>query len=488
MGYRIAMGGIHIESSTFTPYRSDHKDFRIRRGQELLDSYPWLMDYRSDMECVPLIHARALPGGIVSKEFYDEWFNEFIDSLKKAISEKPIHGVLLDIHGAMSVEGMMDAEGEIARGIREIVGDEILISTTMDLHGNVSNQLFEASDLLTCYRTAPHIDQQTTRRRAFDHLIELLDTSGVGLVKAKIDLPILLPGEKTSTEVEPGKSLYGKLDGITKKDGIIDASLWMGFPWADQPRCHATLVVTGTNQEVVKNEIQAFAQEVWGARHQFEFVGPVASLEQSVENALNSDVSPFFISDTGDNPGAGGSGDMNLLLKRFLEINRKKIIEKKVLFASIFDPEAITLIYQNKVNSRLKIFLGDKVDGSYGGPVEVEVEIQHLFKDPMAGRSAVVSLNGLFIIITEQRFQYGNQLAYSRAGIDCLNDFDIVVVKMGYLEPDLSKVAKGWVMALTPGAVSQDMDNIPYKHLARPLFPMDQFEAEPDLIPYLIQG
>ena len=262
----------------------------------------------------------------------------------------------------------------------------------------------------------------------------------------------------------------------------------MGFPWADQPRCHAALVVTGTNQEVVKNEIQAFAQEVWDARHQFEFVGPVASLEQSVENALNSDVSPFFISDTGDNPGAGGSGDMNLLLKRFLEINRKKIIEKKVLFASIFDPEAIALIYQNKVNRPLKIFLGDRVDGSYGGPVEVEVEIQRLFKDPVAGRSAVVSLNGLFIIITEQRFQYGNQLAYSRAGIDRLSDFDIVVVKMGYLEPDLSKVAKGWIMALTPGAVSQDMDNIPYKHLARPLFPMDLFETEPDLIPYLIQG
>ena len=486
MAHRIAMGGIHIESSTFTPYRSSHKDFRLRRGQELLDSYSWLEDYKDTLEAIPLIHARALPGGIVSQEFFEEWFKELTDSLKNAMEEKPIDGVFLDIHGAMSVEGMMDAEGEIAKEIRRIVGEDVIISTTMDLHGNVSNQLFEASDLLTCYRTAPHIDQEATRRRAFKNLVNLLQDKERGFVKAKVDLPILLPGEKTSTEVEPGRSLYGKLEGITQKDGIIDAALWMGFPWADQLRCHAAIVMTGTDQDRVKNEIEVLAKEVWDSRHQFEFVGPVASLEESVERALKSNKAPYFISDTGDNPGAGGSGDMNLLLKSFLQINRQKTIQKKVLFASIFDPESIDQIYEYKDKANLTLSLGDKVDGSYGGPVELKVKVQKLFQDPIAGRSAVISLDNLSVIVTEQRFQYGSQAAYSRAGIDRLGDFDIIVVKMGYLEPDLSKVANGWVMALTPGAVSQDMENIPYMNLKRPLFPMDQFDGEPDLRAYLI--
>lgn len=487
MAYRIAMGGIHIESSTFTPYRSSHKDFRLRRGRELLGSYSWLEDYKGTVEAIPLIHARALPGGIVSQEFFEEWFKELMDSLKKAMAGKPIDGVFLDIHGAMSVEGMMDAEGEIAKEIRRIVGDDVIISTTMDLHGNVSNQLFEASDLLTCYRTAPHIDQGVTRRRAFENLINLLEHKERRFVKAKIDLPILLPGEKTSTEVEPGRSLYGKLEGITQKDGIIDAALWMGYPWANQPRCHTALVVTGTDQGLVKNEIEVLAKEVWESRHQFEFVGPVANLKESVKRALESNKVPYFISDTGDNPGAGGSGDMNLLLKSFLQINRQKTIQKKVLFASMFDPESIEQIYQNKDKAEFILSLGDKVDGSYGGPVELRVKIQQLFQDPIAGRSAVVKLDNIYIIVTEQRFQYGSQEAYSRAGIERLDDFDIIVVKMGYLEPDLSRAANGWVMALTPGAVSQDMKNIPYHNLRRPLFPMDQFDQEPDIKAYLIE-
>ena len=261
----------------------------------------------------------------------------------------------------------------------------------------------------------------------------------------------------------------------------------MGYPWADQPRCHTALVVTGTDQGLVKNEIEVLAKEVWESRHQFEFVGPVANLKESVKRALESNKVPYFISDTGDNPGAGGSGDMNLLLKSFLQINRQKTIQKKVLFASIFDPESIEQIYQNKDKAEFTLFLGDKVDGSFGGPVDLKVKIHKLFQDPIAGRSAVLKLDNIYIIVTEQRFQYGSQEAYNRAGIDRLGDFDIIVVKMGYLEPDLSRAANGWVMALTPGAVSQDMENIPFHNLRRPLFPMDQFDSEPDLRAYVIQ-
>ena len=480
MSYRIAIGGIHIESSTFTPYISDEKDFKIKWGQELLNSYSWLEDF-NEVECIPLIHARAIPGGIVSKEFYDTWHKEFFDLLEKALSEGQIHGLLFDIHGAMSVEGMMDAEGIIAEEIREIVGEGTIISTTMDLHGNVSDKLFYSSDLLTCYRTAPHIDAEETRQRAFKNLIKVLSDGSNKLVKAKVDIPILLPGEKTSTEVEPGKSLYAKLDDICEKDQIMDASIWMGFPWADQPRCHAAIVITGSDKLIVKSEIEKLADEFWKIRDEFDFVGPVSKTDEAISLALSSNKKPYFISDTGDNPGAGGSGDMNLLLKEFIEINKTNIIDKKVLFASIFDPESIETLYKNEIGSKVLLALGGKLDLSYGGPTEIEIKIDYFFTDNIAGRSALVSLDNISVIVTENRYQYGTADAFVKAGIKDFTDFDIIIVKMGYLEPDLSEAAQGWVMALTPGPVSQDLENIQYEFLKRPLFPLESYDFNPDL-------
>lgn len=111
MKYKIAVGGIHIESSTFTPYISGEADFTMTRGDELLARYPWFSKYRNKVEMIPLVHARALPGGAVSRSFFENWFAEFISRLEKAIVEQGIDALLLDIHGAMMVENMTDAEG-----------------------------------------------------------------------------------------------------------------------------------------------------------------------------------------------------------------------------------------------------------------------------------------------------------------------------------------------------------------------------------------
>ncbi|MDD2446644.1 MAG: M81 family metallopeptidase [Tissierellia bacterium] len=488
MGYKIAIGGIHIESSTFTPYISGESDFKIKRGQELLNSYSWLKDFSPDIECIPLVYARAIPGGIVSKAFYSDWHKEFISLLKKAISENQIDGLLFDIHGAMSVEGMQDAEGIILEEIREIVGKSTVISTTMDLHGNVSDKLFYSSDLLNCHRTAPHIDTVETKKRAFENLIKVLKNNRDKLVRAKVDIPILLPGEKTSTEVEPGKSLYAKLDEICNNDDIIDASIWMGFPWADQPRCHAAIVITGIDKELIKIEAEKLADKFWNLRNEFKFVGPVEKADEAISLALSSKVKPFFLSDTGDNPGAGGVGDMNLLLKKFLELNKSNKIDKRILFSSIFDSKSIEVLYENKIGSNVLLSLGGKSDLSFGGPAEIEVTIDFFFRDYMAGRSAVVCIDNISVIITENRYQYGTREAFIKAGINNLTNYDIIVVKMGYLEPDLSKVAKGWIMALTPGSVRQDIINIQYKYLKRPLFPLESQEFKPELHANIVIG
>jgi microcystin degradation protein MlrC len=143
---RIAIGGMAIESSTFSPHRSGPIDFTVVRGADLLARYDALPAH---IEWVPLVYARALPGGAVERDFYDAIKAELLDGLRAAL---PLDGLLFDIHGAMTVVGMTDAEGDLAAAIREVVGPDCLISAPMDPHGNMSRRLVSALDLATSHR------------------------------------------------------------------------------------------------------------------------------------------------------------------------------------------------------------------------------------------------------------------------------------------------------------------------------------------------
>src|SRR6185295_13115107 len=140
--YRIGIGGIAIESSTFSPLPSSQEDFTILRGEELLVRYPfmpgWSFRGRSDIMWLPCLQAKAIPGGPVVRHSYEEMKRELLDRIRAAL---PLDGFYLDIHGAMNVLGMDDAEADLAAAIRDLVGPGCLISAGMDLHGNVSARL-----------------------------------------------------------------------------------------------------------------------------------------------------------------------------------------------------------------------------------------------------------------------------------------------------------------------------------------------------------
>ena len=242
---RVAIAGIAIESSTFSPALTQEEAFHAKTGNAVFEYYPFMATdsiNRSRATWFPTIKGHALPGGTVTREAYESLLGKTLEMLKKDL---PYDGLFLDIHGAMSVVGLDDAEGDFISRIREVVGYETLISTSMDLHGNVSETLAINSDLITCYRMAPHEDAIESKKRALENLLDRLE-SGKGKPKYKtwIPIPILLPGEKTSTRIEPGKSLYAKVDPITKREGVIDAAIWIGYAWADEPRNHAVVMVT----------------------------------------------------------------------------------------------------------------------------------------------------------------------------------------------------------------------------------------------------
>lgn len=482
---RVAIAGIGIESSTFSPAVSNMDAFKARTdiGEKIFDKYSFLSKEsfnRTRANWFPTIVAKSLPGGIVSKETYDSLLNNTLSSLRKNL---PYDGLFLDLHGAMSVEGLIDAEGDYIKKVREVVGYKTIISTSMDLHGNVSKKLVNESDLITCYRMAPHEDAMESKQRALENLLERIENGkGKPIYKAWIPVPILLPGEQTSTRIDPGKKLYSQVDPITKIDGVIDAGIWIGYAWADEPRNHAAVVVTGDNLKKVKSSAEKLATNFWKYRNEFDFVAPTKNLNESLEQALNSNKTPFFISDMGDNPTAGGAGDVTWTLEKLLKRKEFKTSNgPKLIYASIPGPDLIEKAIKVGEGNDVEGYVGAEVDDRYAPPILLKGRVIKIKKGDINAESEVVIQTGsISVIVTKKRKPYHYEKDFNDLGLN-LKKTNIVVVKIGYLVPELYDIQKGWVMALTPGGVDQNLERLGYKNINRPMFPIDKEMKDPDL-------
>jgi microcystin degradation protein MlrC len=436
------------------------------------------------------MRARALPGGVVTKESYELMVNEIIERTKKTL---PLDGLFFDIHGAMNVEGMDDPEGDFIERIREVIGSRTLISTSMDSHGNVSKKLATNSDLITCYRMAPHEDAMESKQRALDNLIErLVSGKGKPKYKAWIPVPILLPGEKTSTRVNPGKKLYSKVDPMTKKNGVIDAAIWVGYAWGDAPRNHAVVMTYGDDKREVIESAEELANDFWNFRHEFEFVAPTTTLDIAFDNAFDYikrrlDFKPFIISDMGDNPTAGGAGDVTWTLDKILKMDQlKKNDSPELIYASIPGPDLISKAFEAGIGNNVSGFVGAMIDDRYSPPIEINGIVHSLKRgDLNAELEAVVKVNNNYIIVTNKRKPYHYISDFTELNLEP-DSTGILVVKIGYLVPELYDIRGDWIMALTPGGVDQDLDRLGYKNIRRPMYPLDKDMKDPDLSARLI--
>ena len=485
---RIAIAGIAIESSTFSPAFTHEEAFHVRRNDEVFGYYPFLSAgslTRKRANWFPTLRGHALPGGIVTREAYESLVTQTLDILKKNL---PYDGMFLDIHGAMSVVGLDDPEGDFIIRIREVIGKKTIISTCMDLHGNVSWRLAKNTDLITCYRLAPHEDALESKKRAVDNLLSRIESGkGKPEYKAWIPVPILLPGEMTSTRIEPGKSLYAQVAPAADQEGIIDAAIWIGYAWADAPRNHAVVMVTGDDKEKVISTAEELASNFWNVRSDFEFVAPVASLSECLDKAIASKKHPFIISDMGDNPTAGGAGDVTWTLKEILarpEFNSEN--SPSLIYASIPGPEFVEKAVEAGIGGKVSAFAGAAVDDRFAPPVQLTGIVKAIeYGDKNAEIEVVVAIGNLNIIVTKKRKPYHYEADFTSLGLNP-RETDIVIVKIGYLVPELYNMRADWLMALTPGGVDQDLERLGYKRIKRPIFPLDKDMKDPDLKAKLI--
>jgi microcystin degradation protein MlrC len=481
VGYRIGIGGIAIECSTFSPHASTLQDFTILRGAEMAPRYPFLTEWRlsnsEDVTWLPCLHARAIPGGPVTADAYASMKAELLERIRAAL---PLDGFYLDVHGAMFVLGMEDAEADLVAAVREVVGPACVVSASMDLHGNVSAALVENVDLFTAYRLAPHDDAEETRERACTNLVRCIE-GGVRPLRAWIRLPIILPGERTSTLVEPGKTVYARLVESDAVPGVLDASLWVGYVWADEPRSGAAVVVTGTDARAIQKEAEKIARRYWDARHAFDFVAPAGSADWCIERAVALGGNAIFISDSGDNPTAGGVGDVPHLLERLLAHPALAAGERTAIYASIVDAAAVSACAAAGVGAEVSVHLGGKLDPVHGRPLPLTGTVAALLSDvAVGGDIAVIRSGGVHAIVTSRRkpFHYVKDLL--ALGLDPA-EHNVTAVKIGYLVPDLRRAARHALLALTPGAVNQDIPSLTYSRVPRPAFPLDPDMPDPDL-------
>lgn len=460
---RIAVAGLHTECSTYNPVLAREADFRVLRGPSMLkDGY---FDFLTHFpaEFITVLHARAIAGGPVEGALYARWKAEILEGIKEAM---PVDGVYLAMHGAMFVEGIHDAEGDFISAVRALVGPDVLIAASYDLHGNVSQKIIDGLDIFSTYRTAPHIDVADTMRRAVTMLVRAL-RSGQRPVVAWAPVPVLLPGERTSTQDEPARSFYTQLQATEDPTGIWDASFQVGYVWADEPRATACAVVTGTDRLAMTAAARALAQNYWDIREQFVFGTTTGSIEACVDWALEATTSPVVLAESGDNPTGGGVGDRAEVLAELMANDAQGVV-----FAGIADKPATDAAYAAGVGATIAITIGASLDPS-STMVEARAEVVFLLETAQPHlREAVVRIGGIDLVLTARRRPFHNIEDFTRLGLDP-HTAKIVVVKSGYLSPDLGPIANPSLMALSPGVVDQFVERLERQHKSVPQYPFD---------------
>ncbi len=466
--FRIATGGIHHETNSFSPVGTGFEDFRRIHGNVILsERFPHFSSER--LELIPTFYAEAISSGLVDKNAY----LRLKETLLKQIQELlPLDGVHLDLHGAMEVEDIGDAEGDLAKAVRKILGEEVLISVSLDLHGNISPTLVDSVNILTAYRTAPHRDFEETRLRALSLLSDALEKQ-LRPVSALVKPPILLAGESAVTEREPTRSLYARLEEIDQVHGIMNSSLLVGCAWTDSNYTSTSIIVVAeSDKNLAHQQAAMFAREVWAQRFNFDYGVESASVDEAIQRAMNAPEQPVFLSDSGDNVTAGAAGKRTLFLERLIEFK-----VQNALLAGLNDPVAVGKCVAAGTGAEVELtFGGESGENMPTTPLVLTGRVSGITIGKDLGGSdptiAVVEFGNITAIICCDNRPFIDRETIAATGVDPMNK-KLVVVKQGYLFPDLMDNAPRAIMALSPGSTDLDLKRLKYKNLSRPIFPLD---------------
>lgn len=479
---RILIGMISHESNSFNPKLMTIDDFSPVYGEDVLvklreegQDSPLqgiynILDQRG-VEMIPTIYARAIPGGLVSLSAYEEMKEGFLKELKNA---GEIDAICLHLHGSMAIEKIGDAEGDLLTAIRNIVGKELPIVVSLDMHATITQAMMDNANGFVGFRTAPHVDNVETGERAATLLMDSLE-GGYKLSMVGVGIPILVSGEMSESAKPPMVSLIERLEEMEKASDVLSTSLFLGFPWVDVSYNQGmAIVVTKEKPELAQEQAVELAKEFWSKLDQFKFTTEAYPFEQALEVALKQTEGPVCIADCGDNPGAGGSQNIVYPLQVMLE---QKL--ENILFGAIADEEAYEFCKNQEIGSTFSVSFGKLSIAPDAPGLEVEATLLKVGK--LGKRPAVaVRVDGIDVLISQDRVMMLDPEDVRGLGLTP-EEYRLLVLKSGYLDPKYEAIASYGLLALTPGFTNQIFADLEYKHVKRPVYPLDKgFEYKPE--------
>ncbi|MCY2983467.1 MAG: M81 family metallopeptidase [Planctomycetota bacterium] len=480
---RILIAECKQEVSTFNPHLSQYADFRVRYGQDLLRYHRSVRNEIGgalsvfnelvNVEVVPAYSACFITsGGTLAADAWQRIASEFIESIRSA---PPVDGVYLCMHGAMASQEELDPEGFLISETRRVLGDDVPIVVSLDLHGILTDRMVEHSDAIVAYHTYPHVDFFETGERAARLLLKILD--GARPVTAKVAIPALVRGDELITAT----GLFGNSIRIAQQVETgpqgLSAGMFIGNPFTDVPALQTTsFVVTDNDIELAEREALRIAESFWPNRHRMK--APLVSLDEMAARMLKPNRGTIALVDAADATSSGASGDSNAILRKLIECGYRG----RTLLP-IVDAPAVQRAMAVGVGGTICTTVGGTLDTGRFQPLSIEGTVRHLadglFRSESfgevwdSGPSAVLDCENLTLAISSRAVSLYDRSFFYSLGQNP-RSFDAVVVKSPHCQHHMFA---DWCEAMihidAPGSSSANLPYLGHTRCPRPIFPLD---------------
>ncbi|MFO8081913.1 MAG: M81 family metallopeptidase [Armatimonadota bacterium] len=491
---RVAVAGFSHETNTFAEGLTTFDDFvrgrgfpglmtgdalvRTLRGKSMCTGAFIDAADELDFELVPVLWTFPQPSGLIEQSAYDRVLTMLLEGLEAAL---PVDGVLLELHGAMVSEEREDAEGDTLARVREVVGPDVPVVATLDLHANISPLMVEASDALVGYDTYPHVDAYERGWDAARLLLASIDGSARP-VSALAQAPMLIGPPRQCTLMPPMSEIIALAHKAEERPGVLNVTVSGGFPFADIHDCGASVAVTADEDaDLAASVAHEIAEAMWARREDFRV--RLTPLEETIERArqIGPGKGPVVLADGSDNPGGGAPCDGTVMLQALVDAN---VPDSTV--AIIVDPEAVAEAVEAGVGSELTLRVGGKTDDRHGPTLELTGYVRlisdgiYANKGPMytgvvssMGRTVVFVVGEVEVVITEQRIQPYDCEALRSVGIEPRDRLLIGLKSAVHFRADYEPIASEIFEVDTPGVHNPDVTLQHFEHVRRPIWPLD---------------
>lgn len=486
---RIAAGGISHETSTFAPTPTTLHDFEhglgLYRGDEIVTRFRGTNNCtggfitgaeRHGYELLPLLWTFAYPGGLIRRADYDTLKNEFLDRLKQAL---PVDGVLLDLHGAMVVEGIDDGDGDFIDAVRKLVGPACPIIATFDLHGNHTQRRVDAASAVIGFDTYPHVDMAERGVEAADLIVRIIKGEMTPVVAFR-ELPLFWSAACQVTGKPPIDEAFRLVHEAERRPGILSITLATGFPWADVPQMGASVIVNANGDaKLARKTADEIGDWIWQRRDRW-YRKPL-TVAKALDVGQREGRYPIMLADMADNTGGGAGGDSTEVLRAFVE---RDLQDALILY--MVDLDVARLAHAAGIGQRIHADIGGKSHPGQGKPVTLDAEVVALsdgkftYDGPMyagltgdLGLSAWLRHKGVNIVVVSARMQPLDQAFARSLGIDCAAMKYIAVKSAVHFRSGFEKIA-GSIHNINAQAIhTHDFAKLPYRRRRKPMYPLE---------------